>query len=143
MRIRKAAERDLPAVVELYRTFGDAKVLSPAAAARIFRRMRRYPDFTLYVSVDEGRIVGTFALLIMDNLAHMGARSAVVEDVAVEPSLQGRGIGRAMMEFARRRARAAGCYKLALSSALKRKAAHRFYEALGFSRHGYSFLVQP
>ena len=30
-----------------------------------------------------GEIVGTFALLIMDNLAHLGAPSGVVEDVVV------------------------------------------------------------
>ena len=38
---------------------------------------------------------------------------------------------------------AAGCYKMALSSNLKREAAHRFYDSLGFGRHGYSFLIEP
>jgi hypothetical protein len=28
-----------------------------------------------------------------------------------------------------------------LSSNLKRKLVHKFYESLGFDRHGYSFLV--
>ena len=53
----------------------------------------------------------------------------------------GRGIGRAMMEHALSEARQAGCYKLALSSHLMRRDAHRFYESLGFERHGYSFAV--
>jgi len=65
----------------------------------------------------------------------------VVEDVAVLPAWQGHGIGRAMMEHARAQCRTAGCYKLSLSSNLKREAAHRFYDALGFERHGYSFQV--
>lgn len=34
-----------------------------------------------------------------------------------------------------------GCYKLALSSNLKREKAHAFYDALDFERHGYSFRM--
>jgi GNAT superfamily N-acetyltransferase len=66
----------------------------------------------------------------------------VVEDVAVSPSHQGKGIGRAMMAHALEECRKAGCYKLALSSNLKRENAHQFYESLGFKRHGYSFVIE-
>ena len=44
-------------------------------------------------------IVGTFAL-VMDNLSHLEAVSGIVEDVAVDPGLQGRGVGKAMMAYA-------------------------------------------
>jgi len=54
----------------------------------------------------------------------------------------GRGIGRAMMEHAREECCKAGCYKFALSSNLNREDAHRFYDSLGFERHGYSFRVE-
>jgi GNAT superfamily N-acetyltransferase len=50
-------------------------------------------------------------------------------------------VGRAMMAHAIEQCRKAGCYKLALSSNLKREDAHRFYESLGFERHGYSFVI--
>ena len=39
--------------------------------------------------------------------------------------------------------RAAGCYKLTLSSNIARQGAHAFYDSLGFERHGYSFLARP
>ena len=45
-------------------------------------------------------------------------------------------------DFARGRGREQGCYKLALSSGMPREAAHRFYESLGFRRHGYSFWTE-
>jgi hypothetical protein len=48
-----------------------------------------------------------------------------------------------MMEHARALCRAAGCYKMALSSNLTRERAHAFYDSLGFARHGYSFQVAP
>jgi GNAT superfamily N-acetyltransferase len=86
-------------------------------------------------------IVGTFALLIMDNLGHLGAPSAIVEDVMVAPAAQGHGIGQAMMEFARRKGIEKRCYKLVLSSNAKRERAHKFYEQLGYERYGYCFRL--
>jgi GNAT superfamily N-acetyltransferase len=77
----------------------------------------------------------------MDNLGHGGAPEGVVENVVVEGSRRGRGIGRAMMRFAMDRCADAGCYKMVLSSNLRREAAHRFYEDLGFTLHGLSFSV--
>jgi GNAT superfamily N-acetyltransferase len=141
--IREATEADLRGVLELYAQPGvdDGEMLPLDEARRIFAKFRAYPDYHLYVAVHDDEIVGTFAMAIMDNLGHLGARSALVEDVAVRPDQQGRGIGKQMMLFAMDRARAAGCYKLALSSNLKRDAAHAFYDSLGFQRHGYSFLV--
>ena len=35
-----------------------------------------------------------------------------------------------------------GCYKLMLSSNLKRARAHAFYDSLGFERHGHSFRTE-
>ena len=99
------------------------------------------PNYTLYVAEVDRQIVGSFALLIMDNLGHLGAPSAIVEDVVVDPALQGQGIGRAMMDFAVARAREKRCYKMVLSSNAKRERAHAFYERLGFERHGYSFRL--
>ena len=143
--VREAQESDLRAILRLYAQPGldDGNVLDETEAAAIFRRFRQYPNYRLYVAELDGGIVGTFALLIMDNLAHRGAHSGVVEDVVVREDLRGQGIGKRMMEFARAQCRAAGCYKMALSSNVKREAAHRFYDSLGFGRHGYSFLIEP
>lgn len=141
--IEAATESDLPAILALYAQpeIDDGQQLSPPAAKEIFARINTYPNYTVFVAKVKGEIVGTFALLIMDNLGHLGASSGLVEDVAVSPIRQGGGIGTAMMKFAMEKCREAGCYKLALSSSLNRTKAHRFYRALGFEQHGYSFLV--
>jgi GNAT superfamily N-acetyltransferase len=142
--IREATDGDLTAVLSLYAQPGvdDGKVLSTEQTQRILARIRSYPEYKIFVAEAGDEIVGTFALLVMDNLAHMGAPSAVVEDVAVQPDWQGKGIGKQMMQFAIRRCKEMGCYKLSLSSNLKREVAHRFYESLGFIRHGYSYSVK-
>lgn len=144
LKVRLAASADLPDVLRLYAQpgFDDGKVLPLDRAEAIFERMQSYPDYRLFVAELDGRIVGTFALLIMDNLGHQGAPSGILEDVAVDPAHQGRGIGREMVHHALEECRTKGCYKLALTSNLKRSRAHAFYEKLGLDRHGYSFLVQ-
>jgi GNAT superfamily N-acetyltransferase len=112
-----------------------------AASAHRFARIAAYPDYAVYLAEEDGVPVGTFALLVMDNLAHGGAPEGVVENVVVAEGRRGQGLGRALMRFAMDRCAAAGCYKLVLSSNVQREAAHRFYEDLGFVQHGLSFSV--
>lgn len=120
------------------------KVISLARAEEIHASFSRYPNYRLFVANDTDRhLVGSYALLVMHKLGHQGTPCAIVEDVVVSAPNRGQGIGRQMMEHALCLAREAGCYKLALSSNLKRTRAHAFYESLGFERHGVSFLVQP
>ncbi len=145
LNIRAATENDLPEVLRLYAqpALDAGRVLPLPEARAIFARFARYPDYTLYVALADARVVGSFALLVMDNLGHLGTPSAIVEDVVVDPHCQGQGVGRQMMDFARERCREKGCYKMALSSNRKRERAHAFYDGLGFERHGVSFVIDP
>jgi GNAT superfamily N-acetyltransferase len=144
LRMRQANEDDLPSVLALYAQpdIDAGDVLDIASARAILRRFAEYPDYRLFVAEQGATIVGSYALLVMHNLGHLGAPSAIVEDVVVEPAQQGKGVGKEMLRHALAQARERGCYKLALSANMKRDRAHAFYEALGFRRHGYSFLVE-
>ena len=142
--VRDACEGDLPAVLRILAESGidGGESFTLQEAREHFARIRQRPGFRLLVAVAEGEIAGTYALAIMEKLGKRGTPAGVVEDVAVLPSRQGQGIGRAMMEHARETCRRAGCYKLALSSNLRREGAHRFYDSLGFERHGFSFVTR-
>jgi GNAT superfamily N-acetyltransferase len=142
--IRKATEDDLAAVLGLYAQpdMDNNKVLSLEQAKNVFKKFSAYPNYYIYVAVHDDKVVGTFALLIMDNIAHQAKPSGIVEDVAVDPAYHSQGIGKCMMEYAMLLCKAAGCYKLVLSSNVRRVRAHQFYESLGFRQHGVSFLVE-
>ncbi len=142
--IREAKKEDLSEILELYRQqdMDNGKVLSIKQAEAIFIKISDYPNYKIFIAIDEGKIVGTFALAIMDNLANMGAASGLIEDVVVKTDWQGRGIGKQMMKYAVEYCKKYECYKVALSSNLKREKAHHFYESLGFRKHGYSFLLE-
>jgi GNAT superfamily N-acetyltransferase len=141
--IRVATYRDLPEILELYRQLDPegSPVFFLADAENIFETINKYPDYRIYVACRHGKTLGTFALLIVDNLAHLGARYGIVEDVVVTAESRGMGIGEQMMRFAMQKCQASGCYKVVLSSNKKRVDAHRFYKKLGFRQHGYSFVV--
>jgi GNAT superfamily N-acetyltransferase len=140
---RAALKSDLSQILDLYPQPGldDGARLSLPEAEHLFDRTGQYPDYHLHVAVRGEKIIGTFAMLIMDNLGHLGAPSAVIEDVAVDPEYQGQGVGKVMMTYAFRICKEKGCYKASLSSNMKRNKAHAFYESLGFERHGYSFRI--
>ena len=145
--IREATPADLPGVLELYAQPGmnDDRVLDLAQAQEIYAQFARYPSYRLFVATKPEapqQLLGSYALLVMHNLAHMGTPSAIAEDVVVDVAHRGQGIGRQLMAHAVASAREAGCYKLALSSNRKRENAHAFYESLGFGRHGYSFVIE-
>jgi ribosomal protein S18 acetylase RimI-like enzyme len=144
--IRQAQDNDLPAVLSLYAQadMDRGQVLTLQRAQSIFEQFKTYPNYRLFIALDNSDtnvVLGTYALLIMHNLAHQGTSSAIVEDVVVKQSHQGQGIGRTMMLHAMELAKLAQCYKLVLSSNRKRQNAHAFYRSLGFQEHGVSFHV--
>jgi len=140
--IRQAEDIDLERVLEIYREaeIGTEQFL-PEEAQEQLGVLRKYPSYRVFVAERDGELVGTYELLIIDNLAKRGRKSAIVEDVAVANAHKGCGIGRQMIQHAMNLAKEARCYKLVLSSNLKREDAHSFYEKLGFEKHGYSFRV--
>jgi len=142
--IRKAELSDLPLLLRLYREIdsGSPAETTVQKADEVFCRIRRYPNYAIYIAEQNETIVGTFSLLIMDNIAHSCSPSGVIENVVVDQRMRGKGIGKAMMQFAMESCRCFGCYKMVLSSNIAREEAHRFYEQIGFKRHGLSFVVE-
>jgi len=145
--IREATDSDIPHVLSLYEqpSFDDGKILDVQAAKEIFKTFQSYPFYKLFVTMDtlkDKRIVASYALLKMHNIGHMGTPSAIVEDVVVAPDYQNQGIGKQMMNHAMNIAKSIGCYKLVLSSNVKRLGAHAFYKSLDFEQHGISFRIK-
>jgi GNAT superfamily N-acetyltransferase len=142
--LRRAVEADLPAVLALLAEFAPEEGLLPSEqACAIFARIQATPRMAVWLVERAGSPVGTYTMLVMENLGHHGTPLAIVESVMVTAAARGGRIGEVMMRHAMARAAEAGCYKLALSSNNRRLDAHRFYRRLGFAQHGISFAVNP
>lgn len=141
--IEKAQASDLPSIMGLIGQddMSPDNRLSSQEVEKLFDDFRANPWHELFIAKQQANIIGTFSLLVVQHFSHNGGRSLIVEDVVVKTELQGKGIGRRMMEFAIERGRALGCYKITLSSGAKRTDAHAFYEGLGFQKHGFTFYL--
>ena len=139
--IRRAREADLPVITRMLTELGSEPQIPEDRALALYRRIRRHPGYHIHLATVDGEPAGTFSLFVIPTLLHDGACEALVDGVVVTSRYRNRGIGKMMMDAAMGIAAQAGCYKLALSSNLRRKDAHRFYLDLGFRQHGFSFHV--
>jgi ribosomal protein S18 acetylase RimI-like enzyme len=96
----------------------------------------------------------TVLLVASDGLATVGALTlvlvriptglrAIIEDVVVDQSRRGQGIGEALTLGALERARAAGARGVDLTSRPSREAANRLYQRLGFVRRESNVYRYP
>jgi ribosomal protein S18 acetylase RimI-like enzyme len=89
-----------------------------------------YPANTVLLARSAGAIIGTLTLVMFP--CPTGLR-AWIEDVVVDESARGQGVGEALTHEALRIAREAGARTVDLTSRPAREAAGRLYERLGFS----------
>ena len=144
--VREAHAADADVLARLQAEMDDRTLDEDGSAAAamldVLLDMAAYPFFKAYLATDaRGDVVGTFSLLVFGSPSHHGTPQAVLDAVVVTRTRRGEGTGEAMLRQAMRIAAETGCYKMMLSSNLKRMDAHRFYERLGFSQHGAGFSI--
>lgn len=132
--VREFRESDYDAVVRLWR-----------AAALTFKPSDTLPELRKVI----GRNPGLFLVAEEDGSvagAVIGAwdgRRAWVYHLAVAPALQGRGIGRMLMDELERRLRAVGATKLNLLVERENSAVAAFYRRLGYAPDDLLFMTKP
>lgn len=92
----------------------------------------------------DGQIVGTLQLTFIPGLSFRGGERAQIEGVRIASEYRGRGIGRAMIEWAISAARSRGCRMVQLTTNKQRSDAVRFYSDLGFeaTHEGMKLLLK-
>ncbi len=79
-------------------------------------------------------------LYVMTNDLHVEP-FGLLEDVFVDESERGSGLGTALVQEVIAAAREAGCYKLVATSRASRPKVHELYERLGFANYGIEFRI--
>ena len=104
---------------------------SPAPGADELAAIVASPATVLFAArdIDSGDIVGTLTLAMFR--IPTGLR-AWIEDVVVDESVRGKGVGAALTEAAIERARREGAKTVDLTSRPTREAANRLYKRVGF-----------
>ena len=84
-----------------------------------------------FVAVDGEQVIGTATLVTHAKLLHNGSKAGQIEDVAVLPEYQHKGVGSKLLEACKQQAKDAGCYKVQLQCDSENIVAE-FYRANGF-----------
>jgi GNAT superfamily N-acetyltransferase len=139
---RVAGLGDFEAISRLYHQLHpDEPVLTDRSG---FDRILESESFRLCVLEVDGAVVATTYLNLVPNLTRGSRPYAVIENVVVEKSLRGTGLGKEIMAATLQAAWDAGCYKTMLMTGSKRESTHAFYRACGFSPDAkHAFLARP
>ena len=90
--------------------------------------------------LQDGKEVGRAFLYILSNDLHKEP-FGIMEDVFVEESVRGQGIGTQLIEAVVAAAKKEGCYKLIATSRESRPRVHDLYLRLGFHSYGKEFRI--
>lgn len=115
---------------------------NPAPDAEALSRIVAHEAATLFLARLDGRIVGSLTLAVFP--IPTGVR-AWIEDVVVDESARGHGVGEALNRAALKRAKSLGAITVDLTSRPSREAANRLYKRLGFverSTNVYRFELE-
>ena len=121
------------ATAELVETIGrilpQLSKTSPAPTSAEVADIIGSPASDLLVARVDGRFAGTLTLVVFRIPTGM---RAWIEDVVVDESARGHGVGEALNRFALQVARSRGCKTVDLTSRPSREAANRMYQRIGF-----------
>ena len=134
MIFRKAKKTDLADIVKMLANdpLGALRedLQHPEKYSKAFDIIDQDDNQELIVVENEGQIIGTFHLTIIQYLTHQGTIRAQIESVRVREDQRGKGVGEKMFLWAFERARQRGAQLIQLTSDKKRPDAIRFYEKL-------------
>jgi GNAT superfamily N-acetyltransferase len=139
---RAAGPGDFEAISKLYHQLHPAE---PVLADRSgFDSILASEAFRLCVLEVDGEVVATTYLNLIPNLTRGSRPYAVVENVVVDESRRGSGLGKQLMAGTLQAAWDAGCYKVMLMTGSQRESTHAFYRACGFSPDAkQAYLARP
>jgi GNAT superfamily N-acetyltransferase len=135
--VRPAVAADAAGIALLYGELGYA--LSPADVAGRMAGPAGGGRSAVLVAERDGSVVGLLTLHMVPVLHEPGDWCRLTS-LVVHPAARGGGVGRALVEEAESRARAAGCARIEVTSALHRDGAHDFYRSRAYGRVSEHFL---
>lgn len=136
--LRPATEADIDSIARLMEDLG-----YPSTPQQVRVRMARVAAddrYSAYVAEVDGAVVGFLGLQTGWAYEHDEPFARIIS-LVVDARVRRRGVGAALVRFAERWARERGAYGLMLNTNVRREEAHRFYEAMGFSRTGYRYAL--
>ena len=140
--IRPATLADVDAIWQLVCTLEETELDHDAFTAVFAEQQADGRHVTLVWTEDAvGAPVQALMNMRLEMQLHHAAKIAEVQELVVDPSLRGRGVGKELLAAAREAAREAGCVRIELVTNQRRHGAHRFYEREGMHQTHYGYTL--
>jgi GNAT superfamily N-acetyltransferase len=136
--IRDVADRDFDQVFGLLKQLWSYKKLDYEGMKKMFDHNLQSADHFYIVALFGPQVVGFCSLTVKHNLWVQGFLGNV-DEMIVEESYRGQGVGRKLMKRITEIAIENNCKRLELESSFHREEAHKFYTELGFEKRAYLF----
>ena len=142
LQIRKATEDDIESLCQLYPQLIPDAQLDPEAMRLSLQKMTQDQcGARVFVAVKNGVVVGTYQIVVFENLVRAPHRRGVIESMVVDAQYREQGIGQAMIEQAIRDLLEMQCAKINLVAGHERHIGHRLYRRVGFEHYGKGFVL--
>lgn len=136
MIIRKAKASDAENLKELYFHFltkyPPVEEQDMGLWEEMLERFEKDDKMYILVAEEDGRVVSTVQMAIIESLTHNVRGFAVVENVVTHSDYRNRGYASALLHKASEIAREHRCYKLSLETGSNRESTLNFYRNNGF-----------
>ncbi len=101
----------------------------------LVEKINKDPQKYLLAAVDRksGTLCGSLLGVVFEDICGDCRPILIIENVAVLPEYQQKGVGKAMFQEIERWGREMDCHYAILVSGMQRTGAHKFYAALGYS----------
>jgi ribosomal protein S18 acetylase RimI-like enzyme len=128
--LKSASEEAVREINDLLPQLRDDANDPPATIAEL-QHIVESEDVVMVVAKDGEKIIGMATLYIMQKL---GKRTGIVEDVVVDSSYRGQGLGERVMQKLLEISRMRALKSISLTSRPSRIAGNKLYQKLGFQR---------
>jgi len=138
IQIRPCTRKDLPAVIDLLQQLGDVTEIGTALSLehvqKLFDEMQAQPAFYHNIVCDvDGRVVGFESLIFYQTLIHHGG-TTLINELVVDQTYRGQGIGKKLIEYAIQEARRRGTDEIEVGTEKDNLPARRFYHEAGITQ---------
>jgi len=137
--IRQITDKDFSRVAELLHQLWPEKHVQYEEMRKVVRKYIKESNYHIYGYEEKGTLLGIITVSFRWALFYEG-KAATIEELVVDQTHQGKGIGRKLVKFAEdtiiKKSKAKG---IELSSDLRRRTTHEFWEKCGYPKRAFQF----
>ena len=141
--IREASPNDLDELLHLYLSLHETAIPEKSPTLqKVWQRMVEDPDHHIIVKVLDGKIVSSCICVVIPNLTRGLRPYALIENVVTHRDFRGKGHASQCLDFAKKIATEANCYKMMLLTGSKKESTWEFYKRAGYNHHDKTAFIQ-